>query len=417
MKLYEHEALGSIFKKYKIPVPRYVFSREMDDSVRQFIDKEAGGVVIKSMVLVGKRGKAGAVKVVSDKSQAEKVFRELAAREVYGEQSIGALVEEKLDIEKEFYLSVTYSTKDRAPAIIFSEHGGMDVEEIDPALIHTYIVSDVKSVYPYQIRQFLSGIGFSDKDLLRPLSEVIVSVFEAFWGSESRLLEINPLVVARSGEKRKIVAADAVVILDDDAAVNPAIVYGSRSAQGRPMTQREQDAVLIDQGDHRGKAGSYVELEGDIAMMTFGGGGSTVTAETAIEAGLRIANLTDIGGNPPAEKMYRISRIILSKPGIKGVLVCGGTASNTRIDVTLGEGLAKAIDDINAEGKLDKNLVWVVRRSGPEYVKGLRMLHECFVRNGIKGEIYDSQLPITEAPIRMKELLIKQIGYTPEQIV
>jgi citryl-CoA synthetase large subunit len=415
MKLYEHEALGSIFKKYKIPVPRYVFSKEVNDSVRQFVEKEPG-VVIKSMVLVGKRGKAGAVKVVSDKSQVERIFNDLATREVYGEQSIGALVEEKLDIEKEFYLSVTYSTKDRAPAIIFSEHGGMDVEEIDPTLIHTYVVRDVRMVYPYQIRQFLVDIGFSDKDLLRPLSEVIVNVYNAFWGSESRLLEINPLVVARSGEKRKIVAADAVVILDDDAAVNPAVVYGSRSAQGRPMTQREQDAVLIDQGDHRGKAGSYVELDGDIAMMTFGGGGSTVTAETAIEAGLRIANLTDIGGNPPAEKMYRISRIILSKPGLKGVLVCGGTASNTRIDVTLGEGLAKALDDMNAEGKLDKNLVWVVRRSGPEYVKGLKMLHECFVRNGIRGVIYDSQLPITEAPIRMKELLIKHIGYKPEEI-
>ncbi len=416
MKLYEHEALGSIFKKYKIPVPRYVFSAEMNDAVRQFVDKEPG-VVIKSMVLVGKRGKAGAVKVVSDKSQVEKVFSDLATREVYGERSIGALVEEKLDIEKEFYLSVTYSTKDRAPAIIFSEHGGMDVEEIDPKLIHTYIVSDVRSVYPYQIRQFLAGIGFSDKELLRPLSEVIVNVYNAFWGSESRLLEINPLVVARSGDKRKIVAADAVIILDDDASVNPAVVYGARSAQGRPLTQREQDAILIDQGDHRGKAGSYVELDGDIAMMTFGGGGSTVTAETAIEAGLRIANLTDIGGNPPAEKMYRISRIILSKPGLKGVLVCGGTASNTRIDVTLGEGLAKALDDMNAEGKLDKNLVWVVRRSGPEYVKGLKMLHECFVRNGIRGEIYDSQLPITEAPIRLKELLIKLVGYKPEDVV
>ena len=416
MKLYEHEALGAIFKKYKIPVPRYIFATEMNDAVNQFVEKEPG-VVVKSMVLVGKRGKAGAVKVVSDKAKVPDVVRDLATREVYGEKSIGALVEEKLDIEKEFYLSVTYSTKDRAPAIIFSEHGGMDVEEIDPKLIHTHVISDVRSVYPYQIRQFLTGIGFSDKDLLRPLSEVIVNVYHAFVGAECRLLEINPLVVARSGDKRKIVAADAVVILDDDASVNPAVVYGARSAQGRPMTQREQDAILIDQGDHRGKAGSYVELDGDIAMMTFGGGGSTVTAETAIEAGLRIANLTDIGGNPPAEKMYRISRIILSKPGIKGVPVCGGTASNTRIDVTLGEGLAKALDDMNAEGKLDKNLVWVVRRSGPEYVKGLKMLHECFVRNGIRGEIYDSQLPITEAPIRLKELLIKHAGYKPEKIV
>jgi citryl-CoA synthetase large subunit len=115
--------------------------------------------------------------------------------------------------------------------------------------------------------------------------------------------------------------------------------------------------------------------------------------------------------------MYKIARLILSKPGLKAALVCGGTASNTRIDVTLGEGLAKALDDMNAEGVLNKDLIWVVRRSGPEYVKGLKMLHECFIRNGIKGDIYDSQLPITEAPLRLKELLIKHANYQPEQIV
>lgn len=416
MKLYEHEALESIYKKFQIPSPKFVFGSEPNEKVREFIEKQPA-VVIKSMVLVGKRGKAGAVKVVTDKAKAVDVFRDLATRDVYGEKSVGAIVCEKLDIQKEYYLSVTYSTKDRAPAITFSEHGGMEVEEIDHKLIHTYIVSDVRSVYPYQIRKFLVGIGFSDPEMLRPLSEVIVNVYKAFWETECRLLEINPLVVAKVGDKKKIVAADAVVLLDDDAAVPPSIRFSARGDMGRPLSKREQDAILIDQGDHRGKAGSYVELDGDVALMTFGGGGSTVTAETAIEAGLRVANLTDIGGNPPAEKMYKIARIILSKPGLKAVLVCGGTASNTRIDVTLGEGLAKALDDMNAEGVLNKDLIWVVRRSGPEYVKGLKMLHECFVRNGIKGDIYDSQLPITEAPLRLKELLIKHVNYQPEQIV
>ncbi|MHB8544621.1 MAG: hypothetical protein ACYC9S_11565, partial [Leptospirales bacterium] len=70
-----------------------------------------------------------------------------------------------------------------------------------------------------------------------------------------------------------------------------------------------------------------------------------------------------------------------------------------------------------AEGVLNPDLVWAVRRSGPEYVKGLKMLHECFVRNGIKGEIYDSQLPITEAPLRLRDLMIKLIGYKPEEVV
>jgi citryl-CoA synthetase large subunit len=111
--------------------------------------------------------------------------------------------------------------------------------------------------------------------------------------------------------------------------------------------------------------------------------------------------------------MYAISKIILSKPGLKGVLVCGGTASNTRIDVTLGEGLVNALDDLAAEGKLDKDLIWVVRRGGPEVEKGLKLLAECFERNGIKGKIYDSELPITQAALILRDLLVTHRGYKP----
>jgi len=90
-------------------------------------------------------------------------------------------------------------------------------------------------------------------------------------------------------------------------------------------------------------------------------------------------------------------------------LVCGGTANNTRIDVTLGEGVANAIRDLKKEGKLDPNWVWVVRRNGPEAEKGLRMLYEAFKECGVKGEIYDSSLPLTEAPVRLKYLLEHQV--------
>ncbi len=406
MDLYEYEAYDKIFKKFGIPVPRYMFVTEINDQVREFV-KELGECVVKSQVLVGKRGKAGAVRVCSSPEEALENVKELLQMPVYGEKPVGVLVVEKAKILKELYASITYSTDHRAPVLTFSFEGGVDIEEVDPSKIGIYPINPLKGLYPHMVRNYLLELGMPEEymGILRQLSEVIANMYRAFWEAEARLLEINPLAIVDRGGKPGILALDAVVKIDDDASVPPSKVYGVRTALKRPPTERELAAAEIDRDDHRGKAGSYVEMDGDIAMMTFGGGGSTVTIETTYAVGLKPANFTDIGGNPPAEKMYKITRIILSKPGIRGVLVCGGTANNTRIDVTLGEGVANAIRDLKKEGKLNPDWVWVVRRNGPEAEKGLKMLYEAFKECGVKGEIYDSTLPLTEAPIRLKQLL------------
>ncbi len=406
MNLYEYEAYDKIFKKYGIPTPKYMFADHINDELVQFIN-DLGECVVKSQVLVGKRGKAGAVKVCRDPQTAIETVQTLLNYPVYGEMPIGILVAQKANILKELYASITYSTEVRAPVLTLSLEGGMDIEEVPPEKVKTWPINPLKGLYPHMVRNYLLELGFPQEymGVLRELSEVIANMYRAFWETEARLLEINPLAICDVDGKQKVYALDAVVTIDDDASIPPSKIYGVRTALKRPPTEREIEASLIDRDDHRGKAGSYVEMDGDIAMMTFGGGGSTVTIETTYAVGLRPANFTDIGGNPPAEKMYKITRIILSKPGIRGVLVCGGTANNTRIDVTLGEGVANAIRDLYKEGKLNPDWVWVVRRNGPEAEKGLRMLYEAFKECKVKGEIYDSSLPLTEAPLRLKELL------------
>ncbi len=408
MDLYEYEAYDKIFKKYGIPTPKYLFVDYISEEVKNFVN-QLGECVVKSQVLVGKRGKAGAVKLCSSAEEALEEIKSLLDYPVYGEKPVGVLVVEKANIVKEIYASITYSTETRGPVLTLSLEGGVDIEEVPPDKIGIFPVDPLKGLYPHMVRNYLLSLGFPHEliSVLRELSEVIANMYVAFWEAEARLLEINPLAIVDINGKLRVRALDAVVKIDDDASVPPSKIYGVRTALKRPPTEREIAAAEIDKNDHRGKAGSYVEMEGDIAMMTFGGGGSTVTIETTYAIGLNPANFTDIGGNPPAEKMYRITRIILSKPGIKGVLVCGGTANNTRIDVTLGEGVANAIRDLKKEGKLNPDWIWVVRRNGPEAEKGLRMLYEAFKECGVKGEIYDSSLPLTEAPVRLKELLDK----------
>ncbi|QWK19237.1 MAG: succinate--CoA ligase subunit beta [Hydrogenobacter thermophilus] len=406
MNLYEYEAYDKIFKKYGIPTPEYMFENSVSDRLVEFIN-QLGECVVKSQVLVGKRGKAGAVKVCFDPQTAVETAQALLNYPVYGEIPVGVLVARKVKILKELYASITYSTEVRAPVLTLSLEGGMDIEEVPPEKVRSWTINPLKGLYPHMVRNYLLELGFPQEymSVLRELSEVVSNMYRAFWEAEARLLEINPLAICDVNGKLKVYALDAVVTIDDDASVPPSKIYGVRTAMKRPPTEREIEASLIDRDDHRGKAGSYVEVDGDIAMMTFGGGGSTVTIETTYAIGLKPANFTDIGGNPPAEKMYKITKIILSKPGIRGVLVCGGTANNTRIDVTLGEGVANAIRDLYKEGKLNPDWIWVVRRNGPEAEKGLRMLYEAFKECKVKGEIYDSSLPLTEAPIRLKELL------------
>jgi len=410
MNLYEFEAYDKIFKKYGVPVLNYMYADHINDDLKDFANK-LGESVVKSQVLVGKRGKAGAVKLCKTPEEAIETAEALLQYPVYGEMPVGIIIAEKAKILKELYASITYSTETRTPVLVLSLEGGMDIEEVPPEKVKTFKIDPLVGLYPYMVREYLMDMGFPKEyiGVLRELSEVIANLYKAFWETEAKLIEINPLAICDVNGKQKIYALDAVVTIDDDASVPPSKIYGVRSAMKRPPTQREIEASLIDRDDHRGKAGSYVEMDGDIALMTFGGGGSTVTIETCYNIGLKPANFTDIGGNPPAEKMYKITRIILSKPGIKGVLVCGGTANNTRIDVTLGEGVANAIRDLKKEGKLDPNWVWVVRRNGPEAEKGLRMLYEAFKECGVKGEIYDSSLPLTEAPVRLKHLLEHQV--------
>ena len=410
MNLYEFEAYDKVFKKYGVPVLNYMYADHINDDLKDFANK-LGESVVKSQVLVGKRGKAGAVKLCKTPEEAIETAEALLQYPVYGEMPVGIIIAEKAKILKELYASITYSTETRTPVLVLSLEGGMDIEEVPPEKVKTFKIDPLIGLYPYMVREYLMDMGFPKEyiGVLRELSEVIANLYKAFWETEAKLIEINPLAICDVNGKQKIYALDAVVTIDDDASVPPSKIYGVRSAMKRPPTQREIEASLIDRDDHRGKAGSYVEMDGDIALMTFGGGGSTVTIETCYNIGLKPANFTDIGGNPPAEKMYKITRIILSKPDIRGVLVCGGTANNTRIDVTLGEGVANAIRDLKKEGKLDPNWVWVVRRNGPEAEKGLRMLYEAFKECGVKGEIYDSSLPLTEAPVRLKYILEHQV--------
>ncbi|MCS7308195.1 MAG: succinate--CoA ligase subunit beta, partial [Aquificaceae bacterium] len=181
MNLYEYEAYEKIFKKYGIPTPRFVFGDHLSDDIVNFIN-QLGECVIKSQVLVGKRGKAGAVKLCKTPEEAIQTFEALLNYPVYGEMPVGLLVAEKANILKEIYASITYSTEVRSPVVTLSLEGGMDIEEVPQEKVKSWVIDPLKGLYPHMVRNYLLELGFPQEymSVLRELSEVIANMWRAF---------------------------------------------------------------------------------------------------------------------------------------------------------------------------------------------------------------------------------------------
>ncbi len=398
MRLYEFEG-KQLFRQVGIPVPqgRYISKEEWRQGNRDaFLAEIAESLgheawVIKAQVLAGKRGKMGAIRFASDlKTLSEEVDR-LMETPVLGQPVVGVLVETRIDIVAEHYLALTYDTVQRQPVLIIGMHGGVEVEAFaqsrpeDIALWR--FAPDAMGLQPWMVREAAIRAGFSG-GLLRKLAAMAMRMWDLLQKTDARLVEINPLARTADGG---LVAVDAAMILDDDGLVrHPELQFSPRQSTGRPLTSRELAAKEIDAGDYRGVAGKYVEMDGDIGMLTMGGGGSITLMDAVIAYGGKPANYTEYGGNPPAEKVYRLTNIVATKPGLNGLLIAGGIANNTRIDVALS-GIAQALAEIRPRYPI------VLRQAGPGEEEGHRLMRALARRYQLDMAIYGAELPMTES--------------------
>lgn len=341
MKLFEHEA-KKILEKHGISVP----------------GKEGEEYVVKAQVLTNKRAEHGGIRFANSFEEAENIAEEMKNIDVNGYPVNEVLIEEKLDIEEEYYVAFMYDTDTRSPALIFSREGGSGIE--DRSVAKLPLQDDMK----FRFRQFLKEQGFEGKQIIK-LGMALQKIFRMFLEEDARMIEVNPLAKTREG----YIAADAMIDLEDDASYRHERDFPERSEFAREKTEREIRAEKIDEEDHRGVAGKYVELEGDIGMMLAGGGASLTNMDALIEYGGKPANYTEYGGNPPTEKVYRLSKVIMSKPGLKGLWHVGGTANNTNIFRTM-KGFCQALEEVKPDYPI------VVRRDGPQADKAFELLRE-----------------------------------------
>jgi len=342
---------------FKIPRGRAVSNP--DDAV--ITAKELGGQVV-TKIQAWTTGRAGIGGVAFAKRPAD--VRGHAARMLtmkVGQFPVEAvLVEEKIDIVREFFLSLAIDDAARAPVIIFATGGGTGIEE--RAASTRKIPCDVKTgPLDAALNAAVASCNLS-KDQAPELAESIRKLFAAAKSVEARSLEINPLVLTKGGE---FVAADCRITIDDYAVVrHPELKIEIAREFDHPPTALERVAYAVEQNDHRGTfyfaqlaTAAAKDSKGLVGFHGAGGGGSMMSMDAIVNAGFTIANFTDTSGNPSASKVYRAARIILAQPDLVGYFGSGsGVASQEQYWSAYG--LAKAF------WELDLDIPAVIRLGG-----------------------------------------------------
>ncbi|PIQ24546.1 ADP-forming succinate--CoA ligase subunit beta [bacterium (Candidatus Blackallbacteria) CG17_big_fil_post_rev_8_21_14_2_50_48_46] len=339
MKLHEFQA-KEVFAKHGLRIPHGIpaFSvEEVKTAVAKLSEANPNlqKVVLKSQVHVGGRGKAGGIKVVN-LSEAESVADKLFGMDIKGLPVRKLLVEEAINIAKEYYVGLTLDRTERKTILMASSMGGVDIEEVavthPEAIVKVWIDPNI-GLTDYQIKQVVFGA-----ELPAEAANFIKVLYQIYTQHDCSIAEINPLIKTAEGE---VIAGDAKIDIDDNALF--------RHADLTPY----QDPAEVDPNElDAKKAGlTYIELDGNIGCVVNGAGLAMATMDAVKYAGGQPANFLDIGGSSNPDKVTAAMQI-LKRKNVKGILfnIFGGI---TRCD-DVAKGIITALDNM---GGLDIPIV------------------------------------------------------------
>lgn len=347
MKLYEYLAKG-VMAKFGIPVPRGRAASTPDEAAE--IAREVGApVAVKAQVLAGGRGKAGGIGFASDPDEAREVAGRILEMEVRGLKVEKVLVEEKLRIDGELYLGLIVEGSRRAPILIASAKGGMEIEEVPEKDIFRKQLDVRWGLMPFVARQVVRKLGLEGGHASQ-VADIAVKLYRVFKECDAELTEINPLVI--SGDK--VIAADARLNVDEDALYrHPEL---PKTHEGTEIERRVKEMGL-----------AYVQLDGDIAVMANGAGMAMATLDVLQRYGGRPANFLDAGGGAAAEPMAKAIEILLStRPSVIFVNIFGG--------ITRCDEVAKALVQVKTSRGIDVPVV--TRLVGTNEEEGINLLKQ-----------------------------------------
>ena len=336
MRFYEYEA-KVLFGRHGAPLPKGRVARTPAEA-KEVAAEIAGPVVLKSQVLTGGRMKAGGVKFADTAEEAGAAARVILALEIKGQKPRAVLVEQRAPVAQEYFAAVTWDGRKKLPVLIFSDMGGIDIEEVaekHPEHVAQVHLSTLLPPSPFKAKEAIAATGVTG-DHLNRLTPIVSTLAEIFLRYDLTLAEINPLARLEDG---RFVVLDGHVDLEAEAREKHARLIDElgigkdETRQARPPTEFEIRGARVDAVDHRGVAGNVVEFDGDLGLVIGAGGGSLTLFDAIRKHGGRPANYCEIGGNPSVKKACELTKLILSKPGVKKIAVMMNVVSNTRVDI------------------------------------------------------------------------------------
>jgi succinyl-CoA synthetase beta subunit len=314
-------------------------------------------VVVKAQVHTGGRGKAGGIKLASTPGEAEARAREILGMDIRGHRVHRLWIERASDIEREYYLSITFDRGEKKPLFMLATEGGVDIEELaarSPERLARLHVDPLVGFRPYQARWLCFTAGIRDPEEQTQVIAIVGRLYETFVACEAMLCEVNPLIVT---SRREVLALDAKVTIDGNALWrHPDIVAYRDLAAQNPQEQLAHEKGL-----------AYVKLDGDIGILGNGAGLVMSTLDVVAQAGGHPANFCDVGGGAQADVVVGALEVITADP-VKAILfnIFGGITRGGEV----ARGLLEALERMRIEVPV------VVRLDGTEAEEGRKLLAE-----------------------------------------
>ena len=381
MRFYEHES-RRIVERAGIPVTDYGFVTSAEEA-REVAERIEGPTVVKSQVLTGGRMKAGGVQFADTPEEAEAAAAEILELEINGHMPVGVLIDPKAAIAQEYYAAVVWDGRAKRPLMLFSDLGGIDIEEVaetHPDHVGRGWLSNLLPISDFEAKQVVASVGMTGSELNRA-TPVLARLARLQRDYDMRLAEINPLARLQDGS---FVALDAHMEMEDEArprqrallddlGVDPGDERSTYDASGFESAVRE-----IDTADHRGVIqGRDHGFEGNLGLVIGAGGGSLTYTDAVRSQGGKPANYTEIGGNPSVSKTAGLAREVLKKEGVEKIAVMMNIVSNTRVDIVargvikaclqLGRDPGEAIAIFRIPGAWEEEGYKILDRYGVEY--------------------------------------------------
>ncbi len=381
MRFYEYES-RRIVERAGIPVTNYGFAQTAAEA-RAAAEEIDGPTVIKSQVLVGGRMKAGGVKFADSAEEAEQHAAEILELEISGHMPVGVLVDPKAEVEQEYYAAVLWDGRAKAPMMLFSDMGGIDIEEVaekHPDHIGRAHLSNLHPIPDFRAKEAVAATGLTGKELQRA-TPILARLAQLQRDYDMTLAEINPIARLSDGS---FVALDAHMEMEDEAVGRHKKVLaeiGVELEEPREMyepSEFERNVKAIDEADHRGVIqGKDHGFEGNIGLVIGAGGGSLTLTDAVRSQGGKPANYAEIGGNPSVKKAKGLAMEVLKKDGVEKIAVMMSIVSNTRVDIVargviaacleLGKDPAETIAVFRIPGAWEEEGAKILNRYGIEF--------------------------------------------------